>query len=82
MESVTLPFTAKKDGVLYANINPSSSSQAALYYITENSTGSFLNIVADNGVRATVCAPIVAGNAYANNYSSNVGSVLLKAFYL
>lgn len=82
VESVTLPYTAKKDGILYANLRPTSSA-LAYYYIDDETVGQTVgNVVSRDGVRAQQAIPIRKGHNYKLNASANVNTVTLTAYYL
>lgn len=81
VENATLPYTAKKDGILYANLRPTSSA-LAYYYIDDETAGQTVgNVVSRDGVRAQQAIPIRRGHIYKLNTSSNVNTVSLTAYY-
>lgn len=81
VHAVTFPFTPETDGILYVNINPTSSSSDGLYYIAEDAS-SFLFCVAKNGVRDMRCAPATAGKTYSVSYSANIASIVIRFYGL
>ena len=82
VSSVSLPFTAAKDGILYANLNPNSS--AISYYYIQDATANQIvgNVVARDGTRSQQAIPIRGGRQYILSASSNVKSISLTAYYL
>ena len=79
-ESVTLPFTAKKDGVLLVSARPDTSS--VMYYYISDGTIFPIAISTTGGTRGAASCPIKRGVTYSLNSSSNIKTVTLEACYL